>query len=68
MENKSDEWLEEFGIEATDAFQQIDPSNFCARARGLQESAFTTVNEVIVAMQEEMAGAAGSASGSSSQG
>ena len=63
MEGKSDEWLEEFGIEATEAFHNIDPSTFCAHARALQESAFVTVNEVIMAMQEEMNAAAASSQG-----
>ena len=63
MEGKSDKWLEEFGIEATEAFHNIDPSTFCAHARALQESAFVTVNEVIMAMQEEMNAAAASSQG-----
>lgn len=62
MNDKSDQWLEEYGIQTTDAYDKIDPADFWAKTQSLQMAVY---NEIQTVMDEKEA-ADSSADGSSS--
>lgn len=69
MEEKSQQWLEEYGVETTDVYDQIDPAAFWELAQSLQLGAYNEVRAVVDAQTAESSGAAsGSAAASGSQG
>lgn len=61
MEEKSNQWLEEYGIQTNDAYLQIDPSDFWEKAQSLQLGAY---NEVQAVLDAKNADSSASASGS----
>ena len=63
MQTRTDGWLEEYGVETTDAYDQIDPVSFRDQVVLLQNAVVTEVNAVLEAQQ---AAESDSSSGSSS--
>lgn len=69
MEEKSSQWLDEYGIQTNDDYLKIDPSDFWAKAQSLQLGAYNEVQDVLGAKNaDSSAAASGSASSSNSQG
>ena len=78
MEEKRQGWMEEYGLTRTEAYDQIDPSDFWAKAEPIQQAAYNEIVAIQQAKQEAESGdgsssgsgaassASGSASGSSS--
>lgn len=64
MEELRNQWLEEYEIVTTDAYDQIDPSDFWEKAQSLQLGAYNEVQAVLA----ELEAAAESSSSSSSSG
>ena len=60
MQEKREQWVEEYGLTTTEAYDKIDPSDFRARAEELQNAAY----QEIAAIQEAKEDADSSASGS----
>ena len=63
MQEKRDQWLEEYGVTTTEAFDKIDPSDFRAKAEELQNAAYSEIS-ALQAAKEEAEGSNSSASGS----
>ena len=55
MEEKNYQWLEEYGVETAEAFEQVDPSDFWDKALSLQMSAYLVVEEALAAAKGEAA-------------
>lgn len=62
METRSQAWLDEYGIETTQAYDQISPSDFWEKAQSLQLAAYNEVKAVIDAQSAD-SGADDSSSG-----
>lgn len=67
MQVKTDGWLEEYGLETTEAYDQIDPASFREKVVSLQAAVQAEVNEVLQA-QEGDSSESSSASSSVSSG
>ena len=68
MQTRTDGWLEEYGVETTDAYDQIDPVSFRDQVVLLQNAVVTEVNAVLEAQQAaESDSSSSSGSSSSSQ-
>ena len=65
MQTKTDQWLEEYGLETTDAYDQIDPAAFREKVVSLQAAVQEEINAVLAAQEEDTDSS--SASSSSSQ-
>ena len=66
MQEKRDQWLEEYGITTAEAYGQIDPSDFRARAEEIQSAAYSEIAAIQAARAALEEGADSSASGSAS--
>lgn len=62
MDERSREWLEEYGIETTQVYDQISPSGFWEKAQSLQLAAYNEVKAVLDA-QNASSGEDASSSG-----
>ena len=61
MQGKTDEWLEEYGLETTEAYDQIDPASFRDKVVSLQAA---VQSEIDAALQEQEADSSQSAASS----
>ena len=69
MQTRTDQWLEEYGVETLDAYDQIDPAAFREQVVLLQNAVVTEINDILEAQQTDGAdSSAADPSGSSSQG
>ena len=72
MQVKTDQWLEEYGVETTPAYDQIDPASFREKVVALQTTVQAEIDEALSAKQEESASSStdnsAAGSGSSSAG
>ena len=55
MQVKSDGWLEEYGLETLEAYDQIDPADFREKVLSLQAAVQEEVNAVLEAQEQESA-------------
>jgi hypothetical protein len=51
MQARSDQWLEEYGIQTNDAYDKIDPAAFWAKAESLQQGAYEEILAALEAME-----------------
>ena len=65
MQDKSEQWLEEYPITTTDAYDKIDPSDFWEKAQSLQSGAY---NEIMAIAEAKEADSSASSSAAGSQG
>lgn len=65
MQTKTDQWLEEYGLETTDAYAQIDPAAFREKVVSLQAAVQEEINAVLAAKEENTGSSSDSSSGSS---
>lgn len=65
MQDKSEQWLEEYPITTTDAYDKIDPSDFWEKAQSLQSGAY---NEIMAITEAKEADSSASSSAAGSQG
>lgn len=63
MEEKSVQWLEDYGIETLEPYEQIDPSNFRALADQLQLGAYQEIQAVVDAKNADAASSAAGSEG-----
>ena len=68
MQTRSDGWLEEYGLETLDAYDQIDPAAFREQVVLLQNAVVAEVNAVLEAQQADGADSSADPSGSAGQG
>ncbi|MEA4933785.1 MAG: peptidylprolyl isomerase [Lawsonibacter sp.] len=69
MEEKSNQWLKEYGVQTNDAYLKIDPSDFWDKAQSLQLGAYNEVQAVMAAKNADSSAAtSGSAAASGSAG
>ena len=67
MQEKQEGWLEEYGVETNEVFDQIDPADFWDKALSLQMGAYEEIQAVQEQLQaDSSASGSGSASGSAS--
>lgn len=62
MDERSQQWLEEYGVETTEAYDQISPADFWEKAQSLQLAAYNEVKAVLDA-QNASSGEDASSSG-----
>ena len=60
MQVKADGWLEEYGLETMEAYDQIDPASFREKVVSLQAAVQKEVNAALAANEEESSSAAAS--------
>lgn len=63
MEQRSSQWLEEYGVETTGLYGQIDPSDYWDKVQSLELAAYNEVQAVLEA-QADNSGASSSSAGS----
>lgn len=63
MQDKSEQWLEEYSITTTDAYDKIDPSDFWEKAQSLQKGAYDEIRAIAEAKEADSS-ASSSAAGS----
>lgn len=63
MEEKTTGWVEEYGLETTEAYDKIDPAAFREKVEPIEEAAYNEIRAILDAKEAE-----GSGSASSSQG
>ena len=68
MQTRSDGWLEEYGLETLDAYDQIDPAAFREQVVLLQNAVVAELNAVLEAQQADGADSSADPSGSAGQG
>lgn len=68
MQTRTDQWLEEYGVETLEAYDQIDPAAFREQVVLLQDAVVAEIDEVLAAQQADSADGSADPSGSSSQG
>ena len=68
MQTRRDGWLEEYGLETLDAYDQIDPAAFREQVVLLQNAVVTEINAVLEAQQADGSDSSADPSGSSNQG
>ena len=68
MEERSQQWLEEYGVETLEPYSQIDPSDFWDKNQSLQLGAYNQVQAALEKLKggEDGSAASGSASGGAS--
>lgn len=66
MEERYADWVDEYGLETTQAYDQIDPAAFWEKAAALTQAAYNEVLPILEANQAQ--GDSSSAAGSGSQG
>ena len=68
MEERSQQWLEEYGVETLEPYSQIDPSDFWDKNQSLQLGAYNQVQAALEKLKggEDGSTASGSASGGAS--
>lgn len=65
MQEKREQWLEEYGVTTTEAYDKIDPSDFRAKAAELQSAAYDEIAAIQAAKEAaESSDSSGSASDS----
>lgn len=62
MQGKTDAWLEEYGLETTDAYDQLDPAAFREKVVSLQAAVQQEVNAVLEAKEQESSDSSSAAS------
>ena len=68
MQTRTDQWLEEYGVETLEAYDQLDPAAFREQVFFLQNAAVTEINAVLEAQQADGSDSSADPSGSSNQG
>ena len=68
MQTRTDGWLEEYGVETLEAYDQIDPAAFREQVVLIQNAVVAEINDVLEAQQADGADSSADPSGSSSQG
>jgi len=68
MEERSNQWLEEYGIQTNDEYLKIDPSDFWEKAQSLQQGAYNEVQAALDAKKAEGGADSSSAGGSGASG
>ena len=68
MQTRTDQWLEEYGVETLEAYDQLDPAAFREQVVLLQNAVVTEINAVLEAQQADGSDSSADPSGSSSQG
>ena len=68
MQTRTDQWLEEYGVETLEAYDQLDPAAFREQVLLLQNAVVTEINAVLEAQQADGSDSSADPSGSSSQG
>ena len=65
MQAKREQWLDEYGVETTPAYGQIDPAGFRAKVAPIEEAAYQEIQAIMERKAADASGApAGSAAGS----
>ena len=65
MQEKREQWVEEYGLTTTEAYDKIDPSDFRARAEELQNAAYQEIATIQEAKEDADSSASGSGASSS---
>ena len=68
MQTRTDQWLEEYGVETLEAYNQLDPAAFREQVVLLQNAVVTEINAILEAQQADGSDSSADPSGSSSQG
>lgn len=68
MQTRTDQWLEEYGVETLEAYDQLDPAAFREQVVLLQNAVVTEINAILEAQQADGSDSSADPSGSSSQG
>ena len=68
MQEKREQWVEEYGLTTTEAYDKIDPSDFRARAEELQNAAYQEIAAIQEAKEDADSSASGSGASSSASG
>ena len=68
MQTRTDQWLEEYGVETLEAYDQLDPAAFREQVVLLQNVVVTEINAILEAQQADGSDSSADPSGSSSQG
>ena len=68
MQTRTDQWLEEYGVETLEAYDQLDPAAFREQVVLLQNAVVTEINAVLEAQQADGSDSSADPSGSSNQG
>ena len=68
MQTRTDQWLEEYGVETLEAYDQLDPAAFREQVVLLQNAVVTEINAVLEAQQADGSNSSADPSGSSNQG
>lgn len=66
MQAKADGWIEEYGLETTEAYDQIDPASYREKVVSLQAAVQEEVSAALAAKEEETGDSSAAASGSAS--
>lgn len=64
MQEKREQWLEEYGLVTTEAYEKIDPKAFRTRAEAIQKAAYEEIAAIQKANEEAAASQSGSAASS----
>lgn len=62
MQTKTDQWLEEYGLETTDAYDKIDPASYREQVVALQAAVQEEVDAVLAAQGDSSEGSSSSSS------
>ena len=68
MQTRTDQWLEEYGVETLEAYDQLDPAAFREQVVLLQNAVVTEINAILEAQQADGSDSSADPSGSSNQG
>lgn len=66
MQTKADGWIEEYGLETTEAYDQIDPASYREKVVSLQAAVQEEVSAALAAQEEETGDGSAAASSSAS--
>lgn len=66
MQTKADGWIEEYGLETTEAYDQIDPASYREKVVSLQAAVQEEVSAALAAQEEETGDSSAAASSSAS--
>lgn len=65
MQETRDQWLEDYGVTTTEAYDKIDPSDFRAKAEAIQNAAYSEIAAIQEAKEAEESGSASNGASSS---
>ena len=68
MQTRTDGWLEEYGVETLEGYDQIDPAAFREQVVLIQNAVVAEINDVLEAQQADGADSSADPSGSAGQG